>query len=177
MKHSPPSRRRRAFTLEQLLVLLALLPFFFGFMTVGVARVRQAANRAMSQNNLRQLALATIDTADMFEGKMPPGLENWYPNHQPSPGNGYGSCLFHILPTMDQKSLYDSSSTRVGVMHVYAAWTLAGSPVKTFFGQDDPTADPTSDRTSYLANGLAIPLQGARFPGFYQDGVSNTIFF
>jgi hypothetical protein len=143
-----------------------------------MSRVRQAASRAEGQNNLKQLTLATINTADGYNGKMPPGPEGWYPAYrQLQANNGYGPCLFHILPAMDSDPLYKSSETELDQKKIYAAWTVAAKPVKTFIAHNDPTSEPGSDRTSYLANGLALTLQGTRFPATFTDGTSQTIFF
>jgi hypothetical protein len=158
-------------------VLLALLALFLGFLFASLSRVRDAAGRAQSQNNLKQINLGTINCADTYNGKMPPGQANWYPNAQQAEGNGYGPCFFHILPYLEQKPLYDSSATEIEKLKVYASWALAGKSIRTYQSAEDRTSDPSSDRTSYLANSLAIPLANARYPAYYTDGTSNTIFF
>jgi hypothetical protein len=177
MKPLRSSARRRAFTLSQLLVLLALLALFLGFLFAAVSRVRDAAGRAQSQNNLKQIVLGTINCADTYNGKMPPGLSNWYPNAQLAEGSGYGPCLFHILPYLEQKPLYDSSATEIEKLKVYASWAIPGKSVKTYQSPEDPTSSPASDRSNYIANSLSLPLGGARYPAFYTDGTSNTIFY
>jgi type II secretory pathway pseudopilin PulG len=179
MKHLHGFRNRRAFTLTQLLVVIALLALFLGFLLSAVQRVRDAASRAQSQNNLKQIILATVNTADGQDGKMMPGREDWYPGRGIGQNNGYGPCLFHILPNMDNQQLYQSSLTKIGEQQIYAAWAVAGKPVKTFFSPNDPTSNPTSDRTSYVANSLAMssPTQNMRYPASFTDGTSQTIFF
>src|SRR5439155_17991518 len=49
---------RRGITLFQLLAVLAVLVMLLGLLLPAVARVREAAARAQSMNNLKQLALA-----------------------------------------------------------------------------------------------------------------------
>src|SRR3954453_16963122 len=41
----------------------------------------------------------------------------------------------------------------------------------------DPTFAKDSDRSSYLANELALPETGARYPTSFPDGTSNTLLF
>ena len=171
------SLRRSGFTLFQLLVILALLAMLLGFLFSAVGQVRQAASRTESQNNLKQITLATIDCADSQRGKLVPGPENWYPTPRLAPNNGYGPCLFLITPYLEQDNLYKASLTKVGDTPVYASWKVAGKPVKTYIAPGDPTADPKADRTSYLANELALPATGARYPASFTDGTSNTILF
>jgi hypothetical protein len=173
-----PRCRRRGLTLFELLVLLALLVLFLGFFLAAVGGVRKAAGRSQSQNNLKQITIATIDCADAHQGKLPRGPAFWYPQDRLAAQNGYGPCLFQILPYMDQDTLYKSSLTKLGDTQVYAGWALAGKPVKTFQGPADPTQDPRADRTSYLANGLAFPRnRGMTYPASFTDGTSQTILF
>jgi len=177
MSQSRAFRNRRAFTLTQLLVILALLAFALGVLLASVSKVRQAAERAVSQNNLKQINLGTIKTADDMNGKMPPGSEGLYPGIGLVEGNGYGPCLFHILPNLEQNALYKSSMLKVGEVNIFAAWTINDNMIKTFTLPADPSGEPARDRTNYIANGLAITPTGAKFPTFYSDGTSQTIFY
>jgi hypothetical protein len=170
-------QRRRGLTLMQLLVLLALLLALLGFLLAAVARVRVAAERTISQNNLHQLVLGIVNCGDSHQGKLPPGPQNWYPGKGLVANNGYGSCLFHLLPYVEQDNLYKSARTKVGDTEVYASWETAGKSVKIFLVEADPTFERGSDRTSYLANELALPATGARYPASFPDGTSNTILF
>jgi type II secretory pathway pseudopilin PulG len=177
VKLLPKSRKRCAFSLKDLRVLLALLLVVLGMLVPALSRAQQARNRASSQNNLKQIVQATINTADGQNGKMPPGLEGYYPHSSLVPGTGYGPCLFHILPNMIQAPLYRSAMRTA----IYAAWEVQGHPVRTFIAQEDPTSDASSDRTSYLANSLAMSSPSSRtimlFPASFTDGTSQTIFY
>src|SRR6266508_3544329 len=177
MSHLCFSRKRRAFTLMQLLVLLALLLALLGFLLAAVARVRVTAERTVSQSNLRQLVIAIHSYAEVQDGRVPPGPAAWFPKKGLVANNSYGPCLFHLLPYVEQLPLYNTTLKKIGDTPIYASWEAAGKSVKLYMAEADPTFEKGSDRTSYLANELALPETGGRMPASFPDGTSQTIFF
>jgi prepilin-type N-terminal cleavage/methylation domain-containing protein len=191
----PLLRSRRAFTLVELLVVIAIIATLVGLLVPGVQKVREAANRLVSSNNLRQMTLATVHMADTNQGKLPgkEGLISFYPATTWGPRNGYGPVFFHILPYIEQDNVYQGTS--------YSGWDPAkqwgwgapwtgtyyyggayGQVVKIYKAPGDPTQDPDTDQISYGINYDAFidrthGNQATKYPASFQDGTSNTILY
>jgi prepilin-type N-terminal cleavage/methylation domain-containing protein/prepilin-type processing-associated H-X9-DG protein len=183
-------RRWRGFTLIELLVVIAIIAILIGLLLPAVQKVREAANRAQCENNLKQIALASVDCADAHQSLLPPGI-GLYPSRIPMPNNGYGSVFFHILPYLEGDNIYKNSlqgEGRNGGYIAYDSWSARRFAVpKTYLCPSDPTQNTQAVNigTSYGYNGNVFGAafaygwgQGSyRFPASIQDGTSNTIFF
>src|SRR5881296_3304938 len=98
-----PRSTRRAFTLIELLVVIAIIAILIGLLVPAVQKVRVAAARTQSINNLKQIALAFHNYHDTNKFFPYNGVYNTWGN--PKVANS-GSWCFQILPFIEQKPLY-----------------------------------------------------------------------
>src|SRR5262245_6795436 len=92
-----PNQRRCAFTLVELLVVIAIIAVLMGLLLPAVQQVREAANRAKCQNNLRQIAIALHNYND--SNKSLPSSFN-------TPGFPRVSYVTQILPYLEENAIY-----------------------------------------------------------------------
>ena len=189
-------RKWRGFTLIELLVVIAIIAILIGLLLPAVQKVREAAARTQSQNNLKQMSLALHSCNDAL-GKLPPTL-GFYPSGQPwnntnswAPAK-HGTLQYYILPFMEADNIYKATSNW--------SWNSGTAVVKSYIAPGDPTTPAggltwgNRGATSYAANGFVFGTgntdsgswanspQGAdggqaRIPATFQDGTSNTVVF
>lgn len=109
---SPPPRRT-AFTLIELLVVIAIIAILVALLLPAVQQAREAARRSSCKNNLKQLGLGLQNYHDTY---------TVFPMGRGGPGHQSGdrwSGRVHLLPYVEQASLYDSWMTQA---------TAVGSP-------------------------------------------------
>ncbi len=108
-----PSGRaqRRGFTLIELLVVIAIIAVLIALLLPAIQKVRAAAARIACSNNMRQLSVGAHNCANN-NGRFP-YFYGWYPGRQPSPGNGWGTLFFHLLPYIEQNNIYQDAVSNV----------------------------------------------------------------
>jgi prepilin-type N-terminal cleavage/methylation domain-containing protein/prepilin-type processing-associated H-X9-DG protein len=116
---------RRGFTLIELLVVIAIIGTLIALLLPAVQKAREAANRIVCQNNLKQIGLALHQYHDDM-GRFPPGYL-WVPmlggvDPCPNPPTdftdtdpGWGWAVF-LLPYLEQDNLRRQIDLRVAIM-------------------------------------------------------------
>jgi prepilin-type N-terminal cleavage/methylation domain-containing protein len=95
-------RHRRGFTLIELLVAITIIGILIALLVPAVQRVRESANRASCQNNLRQIGLAAHNYHDS-KSKFPPGSRNNGSLPLTSPRI---TCIIELYPYLEQEATY-----------------------------------------------------------------------
>ena len=114
------SKHTNAFTLVELLVVIAVIGILVGLLLPAVQAAREAARRTQSHNNLHQIGLALHNYSAALK-TFPSGYiaNRNDPNSDPqtldaAPGWGWGAL---ILPYLDQASLADQLDYRLPCWH------------------------------------------------------------
>jgi prepilin-type N-terminal cleavage/methylation domain-containing protein/prepilin-type processing-associated H-X9-DG protein len=191
--------RREAFTLIELLIVMAIIAILLFLLLPAVQRVREAGNRAQCANNLKQIGLA-FASHHMTHGYFPTaGAGPWLhqslaPDGVPKLGRdqnwGWG---YQILPHLDQPNLWRSHDEnevlRTPVRAYFCPSRRAPMIVTSHWGtramMDYAGSAGTSGGPAASGNGLngllvrnnagiTIKLGGASTDGI-PDGAANTL--
>jgi prepilin-type N-terminal cleavage/methylation domain-containing protein/prepilin-type processing-associated H-X9-DG protein len=93
---------RNAFTLVELLVVIAIIGVLIGLLLPAVQAAREAARRSACGNNTRQLALAVANFND---------AKSHFPYEGNTSGTSNFSWLCYVLPFMEQEDLLSQFSS------------------------------------------------------------------
>lgn len=167
-------RNRPAFTLIELLVVIAIIAILIGLLLPAVQKVRTAAARTQSVNNLKQLALAFHNYHDTYQSLPDNGMWDncgWAYGQPPWDGTFRPlitpTCAwpYKILPFIEQQNIYQN-------------WNYV-TPIKTFL---DPgrsgtglSATPYSASGGYYGNMNAGPVTDYAANAMVIGSTMNTV--
>jgi len=134
-RSSPRVDHRAGFTLIELLVVIAIIAILVALLVPAVQRVREAADRTQSMNNLRQIGLACHQCNDTF-GKLPPML-GWFPGQ--NAGGGYGTVFFHLLRFLEQDTVYRTTLNPASGAYEVSFGNAYTIPIQTYLNPADPS--------------------------------------
>jgi hypothetical protein len=140
----------------------------------AVGKVREAAARTQSQNNLKQMGLAMHNYNSTYLRLPPAGIGD--PNKPQEAGKPLLSWRVAILPFIEQQHLYqqfkldepwDGPSNIKLLKHMPRIYMLPG---------DDKTPPDHTHYQVFVGNGAAFDkTRGNSIPQDFTDGTSNTI--
>jgi prepilin-type N-terminal cleavage/methylation domain-containing protein/prepilin-type processing-associated H-X9-DG protein len=203
LKATSPARRTAAFTLVELLAVIAIIGVLVGLLLPAVQVAREAARRSECINRLKQLTLASLNLADAQQGTFPShtGGMTWllpqstfYPNYlagtdgSPATGGGLASrfrqynWLPRTMPFAEEQRTYDQ----------FVSWmrtTQYCDPANGINRYAFPLLRCPSERQPFNANGrhnLTYNLGDEHWAGRgvtgkrmrqFTDGLSKTLAF
>ncbi|GIW98135.1 MAG: hypothetical protein KatS3mg111_1468 [Pirellulaceae bacterium] len=151
--------QRGGFTLVELLTVIAIIGVLIGLLIPAVQAAREAARRAQCQNNLRQMAMASLNFESAHR-RLP--SNGWGYRWGPEPERGSGAkqpagWAYQILPFLEQTNLHELAKGKQGLERQQAIGQMLTTPVAVFKCPSRPgdQVGPRSGRWEYFNS---VPL-------------------
>jgi prepilin-type N-terminal cleavage/methylation domain-containing protein len=175
--------KRTGFTLIELLVVIAIIAILIALLVPAVQKVREAAARTQTVNNLKQITLATHSCNDVYK-KLPPAM-GWFGQVQGGGGGGqtwqnktpqtialgagFGmvpmTAHIYLMPFFEQDNLYkqilNGGVDNPGSNSFVAPVDPATVVVQPLLSPQDPTQ---------INNGAGVTNFGANLRVFSDEG-------
>jgi len=161
------SAPRRAFTLVELLVVIAIVAILVAILLPAIQSARESGRGIQCKGNLRQIALGTQSYCNI-QGFLP------------TSDNGDGSIFRTLLPYIKQLPLFELATTNltaaaVTPISLYTCPTRGSAIVRNVLLPTQPRA--RSDYAWFPVLGYATATTKGRFTMEIVDGLSNVLMF
>jgi prepilin-type N-terminal cleavage/methylation domain-containing protein len=156
------SKSRGGFTLIELLVVIAIIAILIGLLLPAVQKIREAANRAKCQNNLKQIGLGLANHEAQF-GYFPPGalrspatgtVGPFYQKFGVTANGVNHSWTIFLLPFIEQDNLYRKYSINLDWSNP-ANQAVRETPLAVLVCPSTPKLNRFDQKT---VNGLSVKL-------------------
>ena len=150
-----PSLKRVGFTLIELLVVIAIIAILMALLVPAVQKVREAAARTQTNNNLRQCGIAIHNYHGVFN-KFPNA--SWTGGVYTTAGQ-FRTMWFHLLPYVEQDNVYKNN--------------VHNAVIAAYLAPSDPYVSTTDGKLNFAGN-IRLFAYGTLTPTKANNAVATT---